>query len=103
MGQRRQPEGDIAVERERRTRKPRRFKVILHNDNYTTMEFVVEILRKHFRKSTPEATHIMLQVHYHGSGVAGIYPREVAETKVVQVTEEARNNGMPLKVTAEAE
>ncbi|MCC7018660.1 MAG: ATP-dependent Clp protease adaptor ClpS [Ardenticatenales bacterium] len=75
--------------------------MILHNDDYTTMAFVIHILQSHFGKTAAEATHVMLQVHHKGSGVAGIYPRDVAETKVEVVTEEARTNGMPLLVEAE--
>jgi ATP-dependent Clp protease adaptor protein ClpS len=94
---------DVATERRVRTDKPRRFKVILHNDNYTTMEFVVDVLMKFFHKNETEATHIMLAVHHRGHGVAGIYSRDVAETKVAQVTRYARDQGMPLKTTAEPE
>lgn len=86
-----------------RTRRPRRWKVLLYNDDYTTMEFVVQVLVSHFQKSQAEATHIMLQVHRKGTGVAGVYPRDQADTKVVVVTEEARLNGMPLKLTTEPE
>lgn len=96
-------EGDLATERRQRTRRPRRFKVLLHNDDYTTMEFVIEVLRRHFHKSPPEATQIMLQVHHKGVGVAGVYPRDVAETKVAEVTAEARREQMPLLLSLEAE
>jgi ATP-dependent Clp protease adaptor protein ClpS len=96
-------EGDLATERRPRVRRPRRYKVLLHNDDYTTMEFVVRVLVEHFHKSPPEATHVMLQVHYKGLGVAGVYPKEVAETKVAEVTAEARAQGMPLVLTIEAE
>lgn len=93
-----------AVTRTRKkTERPRRSKVILHNDDYTTMEFVVEVLRRHFGKSSAEAIHIMLQVHHKGRGVAGEYPQEVAETKVAEVTAEARAQGMPLLLTLEPE
>ena len=95
------PEGDVAVRS--RTRRPRPWRVVLHNDDYTSMQFVVHVLQAHFGKSPAEATHVMLQVHHKGSGVAGVYPRDVAETKVEVVTEEARANGMPLRLEAEPE
>lgn len=86
-----------------KTKQPRRFKVLLHNDDYTTMDFVIHVLMKHFKKSPGEATHVMLQVHYKGVGVAGVYPRDIAETKVAAVAEEAREASMPLLATAEVE
>ncbi len=64
--------------------------MLLHNDDYTTQEFVIEVLMQHFHKSHAEATHVMLQVHYRGVGVAGVYPKDVAETKIQEVTDEAR-------------
>ena len=94
---------EFALEERKKSRRPRRFKVLLHNDDYTSMEFVIHILIEHFSKPPAEATAIMLQVHQKGVGTAGIYSREVAETKVAEVTEEARENGMPLKLTAEPE
>jgi len=97
------PEGEagIATAVRRRVKRPRRFKVLIHNDDFTTMEFVVEVLMAHFQKPPAEATHIMLQVHHKGVGVAGVYPHDLAETKVAEVTAFARENGMPLLVTAE--
>jgi ATP-dependent Clp protease adaptor protein ClpS len=96
-------EGGLAFEQRRKTRRPRRYKVLLHNDDYTTMDFVVHVLVTYFHKSEGEATHIMLQVHNKGVGVAGVYPKEVAETKVAEVTDEAKSRGMPLLVTTQAE
>lgn len=96
-------DGELAFDQRAKVRRPRRWKVLLHNDDFTTMDFVVHVLTRHFHKSEGEATHIMLQVHHKGVGVAGVYPRETAETKVVEVTDDARANGMPLLVTAEAE
>jgi len=97
------PERDeeLGVEERRRTKRPRKWKVLLHNDDFTSMEFVVEVLVTHFHKPPAEATHIMLQVHRKGVGVAGVYSREVAETKIAEVTDEARARGMPLKLTTE--
>ena len=94
-------EGDLATKERIRTKKPRQFKVVLHNDNYTTMEFVVMVLIQFFHKSETESTHIMLTVHHKGKGIAGIYSRDVAETKVSQVTRFAEEHGMPLKLTTE--
>jgi len=82
---------------------PRLYKVIFHNDDYTTQEFVVHVLRVFFHKTETEATFIMLTVHRKGSGVGGVYTRDIAETKVQQVTDFARENGMPLLLTTEPE
>jgi ATP-dependent Clp protease adaptor protein ClpS len=94
-------DGEVATDERIHTEKPKQYKVVLHNDNYTTMEFVVLVLMKFFHKGETEATHIMLTVHHRGSGVAGVYTKDVAETKVHQVTTFAQDNGMPLKLTAE--
>lgn len=80
---------------------PSRFKVLLHNDDYTTMDFVVMILQSVFNKDMETATEIMLNVHKKGVGVAGIYSRDVAETKVMVVHELSRKNEHPLKCTME--
>lgn len=84
-------------------REPSMFRVMLLNDDYTTMEFVVEILVKVFRKHYDEAARIMLHVHNEGSGLCGIYTFEVAESKVHTVHNLARENGFPLKCTMEKE
>lgn len=83
--------------------KPRMYKVLLLNDDYTTMDFVVTILEGIFKKSPAEATQIMLQVHKEGYGIAGIYPKQIAETKILIVHERARAEGHPLKCLMEPE
>ena len=94
--------GDEVLERTRQeTREPELFKVILLNDDYTTMEFVVEILESVFHKSPAEAYRVMMQVHTQGRGLGGVYPHEVAETKVDTVHELARGNGFPLRAAME--
>ena len=96
-------EGDVAVEKRQNTEKPRQYKVILHNDNYTTRDFVVFLLMTVFGKGEPDAVRIMLHVHNNGIGVAGVYTYEVAETKVATVIELARQNEYPLMCTLEPE
>ena len=96
-------EEGIALQERPKTKTPKRYKVLLHNDDYTTMEFVVQILVQVFRKNETEATQIMLHVHTKGSGVCGVYTYDLAQTKVHQVTQLARQNEMPLKCTMEAE
>jgi len=86
-----------------RLEKPRMFRVLLHNDDYTTMEFVVQVLMEVFHKTMPEATRVMLAVHRSGRGVAGIYTREVAETKADLAIDRARAAGFPLLATTEPE
>ncbi|MBV8199578.1 MAG: ATP-dependent Clp protease adaptor ClpS [Acidobacteria bacterium] len=85
----------------RRLERPRRYQVVVHNDDYTTMEFVVAMLMKHFHKPPAEALHVMLLVHHKGAGIAGVYSRDVAETKVAEVHEHAREWGMPLRLDVE--
>jgi ATP-dependent Clp protease adaptor protein ClpS len=86
-----------------RTKKPRRYKCIMHNDNYTPMEFVVHILENIFHRTKAEATRVMLTVHNDGAGIAGVYSREVAETKAANAVKAARSDGYPLLVTTEPE
>ena len=82
---------------------PPMYKVLLHNDDYTTMEFVIEIMMLVFKKSPEESVEIMLNVHQKGIGICGIYTYEVSETKVNTVKAFARENGFPLKCTMEQE
>ena len=82
-------------------KRPRQYGVWLHNDDYTTMEFVVEILRLYFHLSEEQSVQIMMKVHREGKGLAGVYSFEVAETKVVQVEQRAQQNGYPLKCSLE--
>ncbi len=96
-------DGEVELEERKKPAHPKRAKVIFHNDDYTTMEYVVAVLRRFFHKSETEALHVMLTVHKKGKAVAGVYPKEVAETKVAEVTRDARENGHPLLVTAEPE
>lgn len=86
-----------------RSDNPPMYKVILHNDDYTTMDFVVEILINVFGKSLEKAEQIMLNIHHKGKAICGIYPREIAETKVETVHNLASSKGFPLKSTMEKE
>ncbi|WP_334108778.1 ATP-dependent Clp protease adapter ClpS [Methylobacillus sp.] len=80
---------------------PSMYKVILLNDDYTPMEFVVDIMQRFFHKNREQATQIMLQVHTEGAGVCGVYPHDIAETKVNQVVRYAREHQHPLQCTME--
>lgn len=94
---------DVAVQARPKTRKPSMYKVLMLNDDYTPMEFVVHVLERFFQKSREEATRIMLHVHRRGVGVCGVFTYEVAETKVTQVMDLARQNQHPLQCTIEKE
>jgi len=91
----------VVTETERRVKMPPLYKVLLHNDDYTTMEFVVNVLESVFHKSNAEATQITLHVHRTGIGVAGVYSHEIAETKVAQVEALARKHEFPLLCSME--
>ena len=91
----------VLTEKKEKLEKPKLFKVILHNDDYTTMEFVIEVLQRFFSIDSERAQQLMLQIHNSGSAVCGVYTRDVAETKVAQVTEYARQNGHPLRCSME--
>lgn len=97
-------EGSLMVaEPKTKTKRPPMYKVILLNDDYTPMDFVVAVLEQVFRKPHQDALNVMLEVHQKGAGMAGIYTRDVAETKVDQVVEYARINDYPLQCTLEPE
>ncbi|KFE64281.1 ATP-dependent Clp protease adaptor ClpS [Hyalangium minutum] len=91
------------TQHEKKLKKPKLYKVLLHNDNYTTREFVVAVLKEVFHKSETDAVQIMLHVHYNGIGVAGVYTYEVAETKIKIVEAAAQDNGFPLRLSMEPE
>jgi ATP-dependent Clp protease adaptor protein ClpS len=96
-------ERGLATQERKKVERPKRFKVLLYNDNYTPMEFVVVILESLFGKGPSEATQLMLQIHRGGVGVAGVYILEVAETKVARVHKMAEERGYPLRAGVEAE
>jgi ATP-dependent Clp protease adaptor protein ClpS len=96
-------EEGVAVRERPKTRRPSLYRVLLHNDDYTTMEFVVDALVRYFEKTATEATRIMLQVHHLGVGVAGTYTRDEAETRIERVTTAAQAEGYPLMLTMEPE
>lgn len=98
-------DGGIVTETKKETKlaRPRMWRVLIHNDDYTTREFVVDVLRSVFRHSESEAVRVMLHVHYNGVGVAGVYTREVAETKVAIVEALAKEREYPLRLSMEPE
>ena len=85
----------------KKLKKPSLYKVVMLNDDYTPMDFVVYLLKTLFRKNHNEASKIMLEVHNKGAGICGIFPYEIAETKILKVINTARNNGFPLLCTLE--
>jgi len=95
------PDAELQTKEETEIREPKMYRVILHNDHYTTMEFVVEILVKIFAKPSQEATRIMLDVHRRGSGECGVFSRDIARTKVSQVHALARQHEFPLRCSYE--
>src|SRR5689334_7905379 len=98
-----QAEGDVATDTRIEVKRPPLYKVLLHNDDYTTQEFVVAILESIFQHPTEVAVQIMLNVHQRGIGVAGLFPYETAEAKVDQVHSLARENEYPLRCSLEPE
>ena len=99
----RESEGSVVTEKKQQTKRPSMYKVLLHNDDYTTMDFVVEVLMTVFQKSMEEAILVMLNVHRQGRGMCGLYTLEVAETKMNSVHALARNKGLPLRCSVEKE
>ena len=97
------PQLGTATSNEQRTAKPNLFKVFMHNDDYTTMDFVIEVLQSIFHKESADATFMMLQIHRRGQALCGLYPFEIAETKVDKVHKQARAAGFPLHCTLEPE
>ncbi len=97
------PEIKEVTKTKKKLKKPKLYKVLMHNDNYTTMQFVVEILEKIFNKTNQEAVNIMLQIHNNGIGLCGVYPYDIAVTKVEIVHYLAEKNSFPLKCSIEPE
>lgn len=94
-------EGGVAILTKPKVKRPSLYKVIMLNDDYTTMDFVVHVLQKFFHKTFGEANRIMLTVHQKGREVCGLYPYDIAATKIAQVTDYARKNDMPLRCVME--
>ena len=97
------PREQVKTNVQQEVKPPPMYRVFLHNDNYTTMEFVVQILQTVFHKKTEDAIEIMLHVHQNGVGMAGVYTAEIAETKVDAVHRLAKENGFPLRCSMEPE
>ena len=96
-------DSDVIVKTRNEVKRPKKYKVMLHNDDYTTMDFVILVLKKFFGKTQEQAMGIMLKVHHEGKGLCGVYTFEVAETKSQKVVAYARQSGHPLKCTIEEE
>lgn len=97
------PEGHVFISYKPKVAKPSMYKVILLNDDFTPMDFVITVLKKFFSKDETAAVHLMLKVHYEGSAIAGVFTKEVAETKVFLVNEFAKSHRHPLKSIMEKE
>lgn len=103
MSTKRQTEEAFEEAFETELKEPSFYKVIIHNDDYTPMDFVVHVLEDFFDRTMEEATQIMLMVHHQGAGVAGIYPKDIAETKSLQVNQYSQENEYPLRTSTEKE
>jgi len=102
-GKKREREGDVALKPRKKTKKPELYKVLVHNDDYTSMDFVVMVLESIFSKSPAEAYRVMIHVHESGIGIAGVYSHDVAETKVALTHAAAKDAGHPLRCSIEPE
>ncbi len=98
-----QNQNESSTEEITKNKKPPMYKVIIHNDDFTPMEFVVHVLTRFFNLTDQDANHIMMEVHKKGHGIAGVYTREIAETKVAQVNAYSRQHEHPLKTSSEKE
>ena len=98
-----QTDGSVLTKVKPKTKKPSLYKVLMLNDDYTPMEFVVEMLQTYFSKSQEQATEIMLHIHQKGLGICGLYTFEIAESKAAQVLDKARKNQHPLQIKLEKE
>ncbi len=94
-------QGEVDLQDEAASALPPKYANVLHNDDYTSMEFVILVLKKYFQKNSDEADQLMWRVHKEGRAVVGIYPYDIAETKAMQVSQEARRRGFPLCCTVE--
>ncbi len=101
MSTRRESGTGVAEKEKVKVKRPKQYKVILLNDDYTSMDFVIMVLESIFRKNPAEAVQIMLNVHQKGSGICGVFTKEIAEAKVEAVHRKARESGFPLKALAE--
>lgn len=101
MAEHHRPDFDSDILLEEELKEPRKFRVLMHNDDYTTMDFVILILVEVFRKTTQQATQVMLNIHEKGAGECGVYTAEVAETKIAIVRARAKEAGYPLKCSME--
>jgi ATP-dependent Clp protease adaptor protein ClpS len=98
-----QEESGLDYAEETKAKKPRLYKVIILNDDFTPMEFVVHVLMKFFQKDEEGATRVMLEVHHKGAGIAGVYSKDIAETKMMMANQYAKNHEHPLKTITEPE
>ncbi|MEI6805988.1 MAG: ATP-dependent Clp protease adaptor ClpS [Myxococcaceae bacterium] len=96
-------DGELLTKEDTRVKKPKRYWVIMHNDDYTTQDFVVYVLEQFFHKTGTEAQTLMMTVHLQGKASVGLYSKDVAETKAHHVMQYARENGMPLKLSTQPE